>query len=174
MTSNAIRDFYFVYNLLSDLVNYFVFVIVCVIVDICMVIQLRRVLNEKSMKSAMMSANQKQIEMKKAESEAAVNKAVKMVVLNSAIGILFKVPVCFIPLLNVYAEYFYKYSYSRFFHSYFAYIYPILIKTEFHSAIQSMSNLFYTLSLAIQMFIYIRFDKKFRVGYERLKKIVFT
>ena len=111
MTSNAMRDFYFVYNSLSDLVNYFVFVIVCVIVDICMVVvQLRRVLNEKSMKRALISANQKQNEAKK-----------------EAIGILFKVPVCCIPLLNVYVDFFYKYSYNRYSHTYFGYIYPIFL-----------------------------------------------
>ena len=144
-----------------------------------MVVQLRRILNEKTIKSSeLMSQNPKQNEVKAAENEAAVNKAIKTVVLNSAIGILFKVPVCIIPLLNVYTEFFYKYRYdryNRYSHSYFGYIYPIFIKTEFHSVIQCGSNLLYSLSLTIQMFIYNRFDKKFRTGYERLtKRDVFT
>ena len=58
------------------------------------------------MKSALI--NQNQNEKKKAENEEAVNKAIKMVVLNSVIGIFFKLPVCFIPLLNVYAKFYYK------------------------------------------------------------------
>ena len=31
-----------------------------------------------------------------------------MVVLNSLIGVVFKLPVCFIPLLNVYAQFYFK------------------------------------------------------------------
>ena len=77
---------FFIFNVISDLMNYFVFVVISIIIDICMVVQLRRTLDEKLKKSQ--SLNQKQNETKKAESEEAVNKAIKMVVLNSAIGIL--------------------------------------------------------------------------------------
>ena len=78
----------------------------CIIIDICMVVQLRRTLEEKAKKSE--SLNQKQNESKKVENEEVVNKAIKMVVLNSAIGIFLKLPVCIIPLLNVYAQFYFK------------------------------------------------------------------
>ena len=83
-----------------------VFVVISIIIDICMVVQLRRTLEEKAVKRELL--NQKQSQNKKAENEVIVNKALKMVVLNSAIGILFKRPVCFIPLLNVYADFYFN------------------------------------------------------------------
>ena len=73
---NRFNDFYFIYNSISDLVNYLVFVVICVIIDICMVIELRRTLNEKTKKS---ESNQNKTT-KNAEYEEAVNKAIRMVV----------------------------------------------------------------------------------------------
>ncbi len=133
-----------------------------------MVVQLRQTLNEKSKKSALMTQN-KSNQNKKAENEEAVNKAIKMVVLNSAIGILFKLPVCIIPLLNVCAQFYYKSFEFRSHHGSFSIFYSMLIDGGFYNLIQDMSHLLYTLSLSIQMFIYNRFDKKFRTGYDRLK-----
>ena len=101
--SNRFNDFYFIYNSISDLVNYLVFVLICVIIDICMVVQLRRTLNEKSKKS---ESNQNKTT-KNSEYEEAVNKAIRMVVLNSAIGILFKLSVSIIPIINVVAEFYF-------------------------------------------------------------------
>ena len=159
--SNTLKDVFFILNVISDLVNYFVFVVICVVIDICMVVQLRRILNEKLNKSQ--SMNQKQNESKTTECEEAVNKAIKMVVLNSAIGIFFKFPVCFIPLLNVYADdknIDHNLNFSEFFH--------YLLDSEFYSLIQDMSYFLFTLSLSIQMFIYYRFDKKMMTGYQRI------
>jgi uncharacterized membrane protein len=56
-------------------------------------------LNEKTKKS---ESNQNKTT-KNAEYEEAVNKAIIMVVLNSAIGILFKLPVSLIPVINMIA-----------------------------------------------------------------------
>lgn len=112
-------------------------------------------------------------ENKKAENEEAVNKAIKMVVLNSSIGILFKLPVFFIPLLNICAQFHFKdYNYFRS-HTSFGIFYTNLLDSGFYFLIQDMSKLFFTFSLAIQIFIYKRFDKKFNLGYERLKEQFF-
>ena len=121
-----------------------------------MVVQLRRTLEVKAMKSE--SLNSKQNQIKKAEYEEVVNKAIKMVVLNSAIGILCKLPVCFIPLLNVYAEFYFKNEVNNNINNsfYFGEFYSILIDTEFYALIQEISHLFYSVSLSIQLFIYLQ------------------
>jgi hypothetical protein len=58
------RDFIMIYILISDLVNYLVFVVICIVIDIYMVVKLRRnsnrILDEKAKKSE--SLNQKQNE----------------------------------------------------------------------------------------------------------------
>ena len=169
-TSSVFDDFYFAFNSISDLVNYLVFVVICMIIDICMVVQLRRTLEEKAKKSE--SINQKQNQNnKKAEFEEAVNKAIKMVVLNSAIGIFFKLPVCFIPLLNVFAQNFYKTGNNLYFS--FTLFYSMLFDSDFYVLIKDMSHFLFTLSLSIQLFIYNRFDKKFQTGFQRLREKTF-
>ena len=166
--SSRFIDFYFTFNSISELVNYLVFVVICIIIDICMVVKLRKTLNEKNKKSDSMNKTQNQN--KKAENEEAVKKAIKMVVLNSSIGILFKLPVCIIPLINMFAKFYYKNKSSKYSHPSFHIFYTsMLIDCGFSTLIQDMSHLFFTLSLSIQMFIYNRFDKKFRTGYDRLK-----
>jgi hypothetical protein len=134
-----------------------------------MVVQLRRVLDEKLMKSE--TLNQKQNEKKKEENEKAVNKAIKMVVLNSVIGIFFKFPNYFNPLLNMCMQSSISKDSKVFIisRSFFEEFYYFLLDSGFYSLIQDFSYLLYTLSLSIQLFIYIRFDKKFRTGYDRLK-----
>ena len=166
------NDFYFIFNSISDLVNYLLFVVICMIIDICMVVQLRRTLKEKAKKSESINQKQNQNNIKD-EFEEAVNKAIKMVVLNSAIGICFKLPVCFIPMLNLYAQFYSNREYHRS-HSSFGFFYSMFIDAGFYVLIQDISNLFFTLSLTIQMFIYNRFDKKFRIGYERIVEKIFN
>ena len=166
-----IIDVYYVYNSISDSINYLLFVVICAIIDICMVVQLRWVLEEKTIKSALL--NQKQDETKKAENEEVVNKAIKMVVINTAIGIFFKLPALFIPIINVYAEFYYTAN-NDYYNKPFQYIYHFLKETEFLNLIQDISNLLFTLSLSIQMFIYNRFDRKIQTGYQRLKEKAFN
>ena len=165
--SNTFNDAYFIINFISDLFNYVLFVVTCVIIDICMVVQLRRVLGEKTKKIE--SMNQKQNDTKKAENENVVNKAIKMIVLNITIGIFFKLPASFIPLLNVVADYYYKDKSNIYNQPGFGEFYSMLQDTELISVIQDISYFLYTLSLSIQIFIYYGFDKKFQTGFERLK-----
>ena len=73
--SNTLRKAYHIIKSISSFLNYFLFVVIC----ICMVVKLRRVLEEKMKKSESMS--QKQNETKKAENEKAVNKAIKLIVI---------------------------------------------------------------------------------------------
>ena len=58
--NTVFNNFYFTFSSISDLVNYLVFVVICIIIDICMVVQLRRTLQEKSIKSAVMILKQNQ------------------------------------------------------------------------------------------------------------------
>ena len=162
----SFNDFYFIYNSISDLVNYVVFVVLIVIIDIFMVVKLRKTLKEREAKSK--SMNQKQDQTKKTENEEVVNKAIKMVVLNSTIGILFKLPVSLVPLINVVAQFYYKNLNNLFVYPGFHEFYLTLYITGLNILLQDLSGFLYTLSLSIQMCIYKRFDKKFQAGFDRL------
>ena len=135
-------------------------------------VQLRKTLDERMKKSE--SMNQKQKESKKAENEVVVNKAIKMVVINSFIGICFKAPIILIHFLNMFAIFYFKENFRHYYNLKFFEIYSFLIDSGYYFLIHDIFNLFYTLSLSIQMFIYNRFDKKFRMGYDRLKDKLFA
>ena len=170
---DAFLKFYYVFYSISELLNYFVFVIICVIIDICMVVQLKRTLDEKVKKSE--SLNQKQNQAKKAEFEEVVNKAIKMVVLNSLIGICFKIPVAFIPLINACGrDRLHQEGMKEIRDPIFFQFLVLLYESGAYSLIQDVSYLLYTLSLSIQMFIYKRFDKKFQTGFERIRDKAFS
>ena len=162
---NVYSDAYMIINSISDLLNYVVFVVICFIIDICMVVKLRRTLEDKLKNSEAMNSKS---DAKKKEFEDIVNKAIRMVVINTAIGLLFKSPLTFIPVVNVYAEFYYKHTRNRMISPLFGEFYSSLLDTGFYTMIQDLSNLLYTLSIAIQILIYIRFDKKFKTGFDRL------
>ena len=162
---------YHIIHLISSFVNYFLFVVICVIIDVCMVVKLRRVLEEKMKKSE--SMNQKQNETRKAENEKVMNKAIKMVVINTSIGVFCKLPSLFISLLNLFFNFYKIKRKSGNSLNYFNILYEFLTIIEFFDLIEDITNLLFTLSLSIQMFIYYRFDKNFRTGYKRLMDKIF-
>src|SRR5262249_45348906 len=82
--------FYFVVNCIVDLFNYVVFVCMCLSIDVFLAVKLRNVLREKI--SKLKSVNAQNIESKIGECEEAIHQNVKMVVLNTTIGLLFKLP----------------------------------------------------------------------------------
>ena len=163
------NDAFIIINSIVDLLNYVVFEIVNIIVDIYLVLTLRRTLNEKANKlKALYGKDSKKLEDKENEFKDIVDKAIKMVVLNTVISILFKLPISFIPVVNVYAEFYYKNFVNLVFHPHFGYFYSFLLDSGFYKMIIHLSDFFFTFSLFIQLFIYIRFDKKFKAGFKNL------
>ena len=164
--SSPFNDFYYIFNSICDFVNYLFFVVVSAIIDICMVVILRRTLKEKAKR--LQSMKLKQAQSKKVEGKKAVNKAIQMVVLNSAVGIFFKLPVSFIPLVNVYAQFYYKNRSYKFDNPSFDQFYSMLLYSGFYAIIRDASHLLFSISLFIQTLIYNSFDKKVQTGYKRL------
>lgn len=164
---------YFILNTISDLLNYVVFVIVCFIMDVCMVVQLRRTLNEKIQKQEEMLKNSENKENKRKENEEIIKKVIKMVVLNTTIAIVLKMPSSFLPIVNLYAEFFFRNFNERYKNPAFGEFYVRFTDGEFDSCIQDFSTFLYCLSLSIQLFIYLVFDKKLKCGYENFKIVVF-
>ena len=159
---------YFIINSISDLLNYVVFVVVCFILDVCMVVQLRKTLNEKFQKQKSI-LNPAQAKTKKKENDEVVKRSVKMVVLNTAIGIVLKMPSSFLPVVNLCADSYFRHFNQRYKHPAFGEFYSTLIDGEFYGTIEDFSKFLYCFSLSIQFFIYLIFDKKFKTGYDNFK-----
>jgi len=137
-----------------------------------MVVKLRQVLNDKTKKghtliSLVVESNEK----KKKEYEDIISKAIKMVIINTAVGIFLKFPTSILPIINVYAEFYYKNEKNHIIKPDFEEFYSSLIESGFYSLIPDLSDFLYTISMSIQLFIFYRFDKKFKSGFD---KIIFS
>ena len=86
-----------------------------------------------------------------------------MVIVNTAISVLFKLPVAFIPVVNVYAEFYYKDYLNQFDHPKFGAFYSFLLDSGFYDFFLGFSDLLFNLSLFLQLFIYWHFDKLFKI-----------
>ena len=133
-----------------------------------MIHQLRQVMADKLQRIEILYADSKsKIESAKKENEEALNNAIRMVVINTAIGILFKMPLSFIPILNVYAEFYYKDFNNRYTHPLFGQFYSSLFLNGFYAQISDLADLLFIISISIQPLIYKRFDKKFQIAFDR-------
>lgn len=159
IAKSSFLDFYFIFNSISDFLNYVGFFILCVIIDVGMLVSLRKVLTEKAKKIQTLSAANSD---KTQIFDDIMNKNIKMVVLNTAIGLFFKLPLSFLPIVNAYAQFYYKDPHFRYEKPSFDKFYSYLFESGFYSLIQVFSNLLYLISLSIQFFVYNKFDTKFK------------
>ena len=92
------------------------------------------------------------------ECESDLKSSIKMLVLNILIGVFFKLPSLFIPLINLIARFYYKktdFSYPG-----FGDFYSMLFVTEFYYIIQDICELLFVISLPLQIFIYYKLMTK--------------
>ena len=110
------------------------------IVDISMLVKLRSTMDESIERIKSMGSNDKQFEKKKSEMDAAMKKSIRMVVVNTSIGLLLKLPLVFLPLINTIAKFYYNNSRSynsgfgsesRYKKHAFDYFYTQLFNTDF-------------------------------------------
>ena len=158
---------FFIYNSISDVINYVVFVVVIIIIDIVLVVQMKRTLEDK-LKWYDKETNSQKYEAKKKENENAINKLIKMVIINTVIGVIFKLPSSFLSVVNLIATFYYRNYKNPFIAPLFGEFYFYLVNTDFFILIVDIYEFLFVVSITIQFFIYMRFDKKFREGYEMI------
>lgn len=108
------------------------------------------------------------VENAKKENDETMNKAIRMVVINTAIALLFKIPISLMPIVNVYAEIYYKSFEMRYIRPAFARFYTSIFFTGFNDLITDFADFLYILSISIQTLIYRHFDKKIKLAFNRL------
>ena len=159
---------YFTFNFVSDLLNYLVFLLIHLSIDIGMIVKLRQTLNEKFEKAKVYSTKDQQ-EKKKKENETAVNKAISMVILNTALNIIFKVPSLIYSIIDFY-ESIYRLDYNYFlFHGGFGRFYMGFCNyAYFCHMFLRFSDILFLISISIQLFFFVHFDKKFKFSFYRI------
>lgn len=163
----TISPIYFVFNLLSDTLNYVVFLLVHMSIDIGMVVKLRQTLNEKWEKSKAYSSKD-QIEKKKLENENVINKVTLMVILNTAIGVLFKMPSLIYSIIGFYYSIYRLDQSVLFSHPDFGrFFIRFCSDAYFCRMFLHLANLLYMISISTQFIFFIHFDKKFKNAFNR-------
>jgi hypothetical protein len=161
---------YFIINFVSDLLNYVVFLLIHLSIDIVMVIKFRKILNDQFEKLNEYSTKE-QLEKRKIEHETALNNAIYMVILNSVVGVLLKFPTCVYSVIfmyfNIYKTdkaggYFSKNSGIGIFY------HRACVDSHFCDLFSTLANFLYLLHISIQLFFYLRFDRKFKIAFDRI------
>ena len=142
---------------------------VCSAIDVDMIVILKKIMDEKTRKSEILFKGcEAKLESIRKENEEVVVKAIRLVIINTAFGILLKSPVSVISIVNVYADFYYKSEINRFAMPRFNRFYSFLIYSGFYGCVVDFAHLLFTISISIQMFIYKRFDRKIQIAFERL------
>ena len=89
---------------ISDLFNYFIFVIVNFAIDIGMIVKLRQTLNEKLEKSKEYTTKTQQ-EKSRLENETVLNKTRSMIIWNISLNLLLKLPATSYSIIYLYSVY---------------------------------------------------------------------
>jgi len=160
---------FFIVNFLFDILNYMVFVIFCSILDIFMVVKLRAFLNDTKNKSKAflnvldLFINVQDLSLNSQQNKdlEVLNKVIKMVVINTVINFFIKVPISFLPTVNLYGQFYNKKEIRLFEKPGFREFYLSLIYSGSFQMIESLSDLLYCFSISIQLFIYKHFDVNF-------------
>ena len=130
-----------------------------------MLVKLRSTVSESIERIKSMGSSEKQMEKKKSELEDTMKKSIRMVIVNTSIGLLLKFPLVFLPFVNTIANFYYKDLLNmRYKHLLFDQFYSKLFEIDFYSLIHDSTELLYLISISIQFFIYKKFDKKFKEG----------
>lgn len=169
------KEAYLITNMIIDFLNYFVFVFLNLAIDIYMVVKLKKTIQERESKFENVKKSIKNVSDDKGNkknktnetNQDVINQVIKLVVINNGISILFKLPFILMPIFNSVAFFYYQ-SFSLENNPRFRIIFEFFLYSGFSDQIFMLSDVFYSLSISIQFFIYKRFDKKFKQGYEQL------
>ena len=165
---------YVIISLISDFLNYFVFVILNLSIDIYMLVRLRRTLKEKMQRFAKLS-DKKQAKQKKLEMSHSINNAIRMVIVNSTFNILFKMPQILVPLENaIETFYFHGKIYDCVYNPITCHLgistFSEHLRDSFvYYMLPDLSEWLYNILISIQLFLYAHFDKNIKIGLNQLK-----
>ena len=159
-TKNANIVFY-ILNFISDILNHFVLLLVNLAIDIGMIIKLKQTLNERFEKFKEYSTAD-QLEKKKTENENVFDNAISMVILNTTLNLLLKLPASLYSLIYLWYSYYLihnipfvweNFTLERFFKRYF-------IDANLSGLLLKLSQFLYLLSISLQFVFYKHYDKK--------------
>lgn len=181
---NWTNDLYTISNFISDTLNYVLFVLVNLIVDVYMLVRLRQTLNQKlywfrsesgggdgsnnGPNDASSSKHTKIDNQKEKDINEAMNNAIRMVSINSILNLIFKLIFVYNPIQNVITAFYYKTAAAQSSNLAFDTYIRINNEIDLEYLIEDMSEWLYNVLISIQFFIYLKFDKKLKSGFRKV------
>ena len=169
--NKTIYKLLFVFNAIHDFISYVFFAFINLAFDLILLVRMRTVLNEKMEKLKNLQ-DEKLKEKKLNESDEAMRKLTLMVILNAFVNFAFKVPISITSLndlrllittqfdrLRVQGEdgrELFKFPYT---------MKNICYLDEICSIFNNFGNFLFIISLSINLFFYLKFDKKFNLAF---------
>lgn len=162
----------FIGNVVYDFVNYFVFILANMAIDLIMLKKVRKVMREKEEKmSEQIAATREKLEK---ENALAFKKLVKLVLVNSLVGICLRMPSC-VTSLNDFRLVLSGFVDVKFFtaHSFVSNVFAFPYTLGYLCALakvcevfNTLGRLMYVVSLSTNFFLMKRFDRNFRAAFE--------
>ena len=175
-SNHALIFIFLVFNSVSDLINGSVFLIFCLVIDISLALRIKATIKEKEEKAK--SMNYLVEDKKKKENSDAINRAVLLVVLNSILNFTCKLPSTLISINDMVQSINSIIFYPRYFKvlaiagmrssALYNKIYAnemACFNSNFCQALEKFSIDLFLLSLALDLFFYYNFDRKFRDSF---------
>ena len=161
LNENKPNIVFFILNFISDILNHLVLLLVNLVIDIGMILKLKQTLNERFEKFKEYSTIDQQNK-KKTENQTVLDNAISMVILNTSLNLLLKLPTSSYSLIylfyNIYRQYKVPYvSENRHLERFFK---RFCIEGNFCEMILKLSDFLYLLSISLQFVFYKHYDKK--------------
>lgn len=166
------KCFIAIFSSLCDLINGLGFFIVCVIIDVQLVIALKRTTAEKLAKLGNMQQSKENSKAKATEKSLknAVQRTILMVVLNSLVNSLLKISSS---LVSIYEAAWFFLQYEHIIQEQLAIshsnpLYSGIVKCHYLNICQAIREFFtflFILSVSFDIFFYYNFDKKFKLAF---------
>ena len=168
---NSIRDqnqILYIFTFISDLFNYFIFLIVNFVIDIGMIVKLRQTLNEKLEKSKEHDTIAQQ-EKKSFENEAALDNVRSMIIWNTSLNFVLKLPASLYSFFQLCYTVYKSDPENLYTHpAFFRFFNNICYDGYVCSVFLQFSNFLYFFNISIQLFFVKRFDKNFSKSFNRI------
>ena len=163
---------FFILTFISDyLLNHVIFLLINLAIDIGMIVKLQQTLKER-LEKAKEYSTKAQLETKEKESENAFSNARSMVICNTSLNLILKLPSSLYSLFYLYFHFAKSYmntAISNSNHLLSKYIFfDVCIDAHVCEMFIKLSDFLYLLCISIQLFFYKHFDKKFDQCLKRI------
>lgn len=175
-SSKVIYNLIFGFDLVYDLICYIVFTFVNFVLDLVLVMKIRETLDERQQKLESMltgECGQKILEKKQKENDEAMNKVRKMIVANTLVNFLLKSPSAIISINDIRLVAMRPRNIQGIGHFKILFNFPysfdvICYQDENCMVLKKFFDLLYLISLSVNIFFYIQFDKKFKQAFKQI------